>query len=103
FAEQVSLTDDEIVKFLSGSEIRGNQKGTKWRQTFTADGETYYEETNGFRPSFGQWKALNNEYCSVWPPSAIWSCYKMTAEGEELTFIPHKGDAWPAVRVKKNQ
>jgi len=100
-AQQVSLTSDEIVRYLSDREIEGNQNGMVWRQTFSADGRTSYEEVNGSRPSAGRWKAQNDEYCSQWPPSDIWSCYKMTAEEDRLTFIPRTGDPWPASRLEK--
>ncbi len=101
WTEETYLKNDEIISYLSDREVKGTQKGTQWRQTFASDGETYYEEVNGFRPSFGRWRAKNDKYCSQWPPSEIWTCYKVAADNDRLTFIPSKGDPWPAVRVEK--
>jgi len=101
WAEDSYLKDDEIVNYLNDKEVTGNQKGTQWRQTFASDGETYYEEVNGFRPAFGRWRAQNDAYCSQWPPSDIWTCYKVSTDGDRITFIPPKGDPWPAVRIER--
>ncbi len=99
-AEPVVLINQQIVDFLSGEKITGNQNGTEWFQTFAAGGYTSYEEVNGFRPASGLWKAEGNKYCSQWPPASNWSCYVFIAEGDNLVFVPDGGgEPWPAVRL----
>jgi len=102
WADERYLNNAEIIRYLSDREVKGTQKGTQWRQTFSGDGETYYEEVNGFRPSFGRWRAINDEYCSQWPPADNWTCYKVRAENHHVTFVPSQGDPWPAIRIEKN-
>ncbi len=97
--DQTKLNSEQIREYLSDRYVEGSYKGREWKSFFNANGDTHYSETNG-RPSNGRWKAENDRYCSQWPPSAIWDCYYITANGEELTFVPeHGGDNWPAVRL----
>lgn len=67
------------------------------RQEFTASGRSYYAET-GSQTEFGQWEARANQYCSLWPPSTAWSCYKLeqdTADPLHLRFVGERGDLYP--------
>lgn len=97
--DQAKLNGEQIKEYLSDSYVKGNYKGQEWKSFFNANGDTHYSKTNG-RPSNGRWKAEGDRYCSQWPPSASWDCYFITANGDELTFVPeHGGDNWPAVRV----
>ena len=99
FAEQVALSGVEIIDYLSGRSIKGNQDGMHWEQSFDKSGLTTYVQDRG-RPSAGRWKAVDNKYCSQWPPSDRWDCYVFTADGEDLTFVPESGGApWPARRL----
>ena len=102
YAGQEPLTTEEIHEYLADRKIEGNQKGVEWNQSFSRSGYTAYAENRGMRPSSGNWKAINNQYCSQWPPSLGWDCYDLTVEGDKLTFIPKNGDPWPAVRLPKS-
>ena len=98
-AGQVTLSGEQIIEYLSGRSIEGNQDGMHWEQSFDASGLTTYVQ-NRSRPSAGRWKAIDDRYCSQWPPSNRWDCYDFTAEGDELTFIPVSGgQPWLARRL----
>ena len=103
FSAEIALNGEQIRAFLSDRKIEGNQKGMPWEQSFKANGETIYFEKNANRPpSPGTWKVQNDQYCSQWPPFNRWDCYRFTAKGDALTFIPvGGGDPWPAVRLPK--
>ncbi len=45
--------------------------------------------------SNGLWDARGDHYCSQWPPTENWSCYDMTGDGTQLTFIAAGGKVWP--------
>jgi len=57
-------------------------------QSFGADGDTQYitEWT-----SDGRWAAQGGQYCSIWPPSDIWTCYDFELLGEQARFISEDG------------
>ena len=95
------LTTDEIETYLGGFFVRGVFNGTEWSSYFSPTGSTTYQA--GSRPpSHGEWKAEDNTYCSQWPPSGGWDCYRISTDGEEVTFVPlDGGDPWPGTRFKK--
>ncbi|MGI9412117.1 MAG: hypothetical protein ACR2PM_00500 [Hyphomicrobiales bacterium] len=93
------LTGDEIRAALSGNTVEGVQDGADWKQYFDRNGQTTY--VSGGRASPGRWAVRGDRYCSQWPPSERWDCYRMTGEGDRMTFVPAGGGAnWPA-KVKK--
>lgn len=47
-----------------------------WRQSFAKNGETIYMDAAGAK-TFGQWLVRGDKYCSLWPPSDRWVCYRM--------------------------
>jgi hypothetical protein len=59
-------------------------------QNFFADGRTLYESP---MPSWGKWRAQNDQYCSVWPPQNIWVCYDIERDetGLHIRFVSNSG------------
>lgn len=53
-------------------------------QQFSADGATRYLTE---RVSDGRWAARGGQYCSVWPPSDVWTCYDFEVKGGQVRFI----------------
>jgi hypothetical protein len=92
-AEEKPLTGDEIRAALSDRTVAGVDNGKAWQQTFQKGGATFYAQ--GGAVSNGFWDVRGDEYCSQWPPSENWACYKITGEGDALTFISNAGKAWP--------
>ncbi len=75
------------------------------RQEFSASGRSYYAETGG-ETEFGQWEARANRYCSLWPPSTAWSCYKLEQDAGDplhLRFVGERGDSYPGYLRAQNQ
>jgi len=99
--EQKWLNTEQIETYLAGFFIKGVFHGTKWSSFFSAAGSTTYLAESR-PPSYGEWKAENDRYCSQWPPSGGWDCYKISADGDNMTFVPlDGGDPWPGVRSKE--
>jgi len=99
--EQEKLNTEQIKAFLTEHYVKGDFQGSSWTSYFYENGDTSYSANNN-RPSIGRWKAENDLYCSQWPPSKSWDCYVVTANGNNLTFVPtDDSPAWPAVRVVK--
>jgi hypothetical protein len=87
-ADWVKLDNAGIEKALTARVLRYDQAA----QNFYADGTTLYEDQ---RPSWGRWKAENDQYCSVWPPSDFWACYDLEihADGLQVRFIAKDGSS----------
>jgi hypothetical protein len=66
-----------------------------WRQSFAKGGETIYIDASGAK-TFGQWLVRGDKYCSLWPPSDRWVCYRMesgkTADGKTTVTWISGGD-----------
>ena len=67
-------------------------------QVFYASGKTLYDAG---RPSWGNWREQNGQYCSEWPPNALWSCYDLylSADGTQVRFVGASGDKTDGVFV----
>lgn len=93
-----ALADEPKWVPMNGDEIRAAltdrvlSYGTSW-QDFRASGRTLY---NAGADSWGYWRVQDNQYCSQWPPSDLWACYKMDSNGETLRFIGESGDVTEA-------
>ncbi|MDI3337374.1 hypothetical protein QKW60_13220 [Defluviimonas aestuarii] len=61
-------------------------------QIFRESGATTYSVGSGL--SEGRWRVEGDEYCSNWPPAAIWSCYALERDVEtgRLRFAGATGD-----------
>jgi hypothetical protein len=79
-----ALTGSEIATALSARELVYTD-GT--RQSFAADGATYYDDTTG------HWRIEGDQYCSVWPPSDRWACYGVEVSGLDVRFVAADGSA----------
>ena len=82
----------EDWRALNGPEIGDALTGRKliydnaW-QDFRASGRTLY---NAGSDSWGIWTTRGDQYCSQWPPSAIWACYDVDLNGDE-TAVRFRG------------
>lgn len=99
--EQKWLNTEQIESYLTGYFVKGVFHGTKWSSFFAASGSTTFLAESR-PPAYGEWKAENDRYCSQWPPSGGWECYKISAEGNNMTFVPlDGGDHWPGIRSRE--
>ncbi|UWQ92910.1 hypothetical protein K3727_09070 [Rhodobacteraceae bacterium M382] len=78
-----------------GEEIRSALEGRSliydrgaW-QDFNASGRTLY---NAGRDSWGYWAVRDDRYCSMWPPSDIWACYKVEVTSTAVRFVDPGGE-----------
>jgi hypothetical protein len=77
-ADERPLAGAEIAALLTGRTVVGvNGRGRATRQRFEASGLTVYV-VDGEPPSHGRWKVEGDAYCSTWPPSETWTCYRVT-------------------------
>ena len=79
-----ALSGPEITTALSARELV-YEDGT--RQSFKANGATYYGDTTG------SWRIEEGQYCSVWPPSDRWACYGVEVNGLDIRFVATDGSA----------
>jgi hypothetical protein len=81
------LTAPEIEEALAGRELIYDNAAT---QTFAAGGDTVYDAGT---PSRGSWRVSDDQYCSVWPPSDRWDCYRVerSQDGVVLRFVSDRG------------
>ncbi len=102
-ADEDYLSADQITALLSERVVEGEQNGRRWRQSFSKQGATVYSEA-GRADSPGRWSARGDAegglYCSLWPPSDRWDCYRMIRDGDNVSWIPlGGGDVWPGKLV----
>ncbi|MBD3664511.1 hypothetical protein [Sulfitobacter aestuariivivens] len=86
----VPMNDDEIRNALTERTLQYANA----RQSFYASGRTLY---NAGRDSWGYWRVQNDSYCSQWPPSDLWACFKMDRKGTMLRFVGAGDDITEAV------
>lgn len=80
-ADWVTLTSDaEITEALSNRVVAYDALTT---QSFGASGATLYVTE---RVASGRWAARGGQYCSVWPPSDVWSCFDFAVNGDRVRF-----------------
>lgn len=58
-------------------------------QDFRASGRTLYDSGS---PSWGYWEVRGDQYCSLWPPSAVWECYTVEDMDGAIVFVGASGD-----------
>ncbi len=75
-AAERELNGDGITELLPNIIASGNNT----RQSSTKTGATKYVD-NG-RNTFGRWRVQNNLYCSQWPPSEVWVCYRVVIDDD---------------------
>jgi hypothetical protein len=54
-------------------------------QDFLADGRTLYGG------SAGRWEVRGDRYCSIWPPSDRWTCYRVDRKALDIRFTAEDG------------
>ncbi len=89
-SQWTAVTGNDIENLLAGKSVVYEGE-TKASQTFHRDGTTTYVEG---RPSLGNWKHTQGQYCSQWPPSQVWSCYNVFSGGSKLRFTSSSGQEW---------
>ena len=77
----VRQDDDGIHAALANRTLRYDAYTT---QFFGKDGFTRFITE---RAADGQWAARDGQYCSVWPPSDVWTCYDLYVAGNRVQFI----------------
>ncbi len=78
------LTGAEIIQSLNDRRVMYDHA---W-QEFRASGRSLY---NAGSDSWGYWSVRGAQYCSMWPPSDVWTCYDMARSGDKLFFIDASG------------
>ena len=84
-----SMSGGDISTGMTG---RALQYENAW-QDFRASGRTLY---NAGHDSWGYWRIEGDNYCSQWPPSDLWACYKMERRGAMLRFVGEQNDVTEA-------
>lgn len=84
-ADWVPLTGNAIRDALEGRTL---VYANAW-QDFRASGRTLY---NAGQDSWGYWRIEGNRYCSHWPPSDLWACYRVEQSGARIRFVGEGGD-----------
>lgn len=92
----VDMSRQEFTDFISGNSLLGIWGSAKYKQHFTPQGQTSYQEARN-RPSDGTWRINEaGQYCSVWPPSPTEVCYKAQRQGAKLLWYTSEGKVFPA-------
>ena len=84
--EWSAMTGHEISQALTERSLTYGNAG----QTFFASGGTVYRR--GGRESSGVWRVEQDQYCSLWPPHDLWSCYHLERLGDAFRFVGTEGD-----------
>lgn len=81
-ADERKLDAAEIAALLTGNTALGENRGRPTRQSFQANGITFYLEKDA-PPTRGRWRVdeARGKYCSLWAMGG-WSCYDVTTNGE---------------------
>ena len=88
-ADWQALSGPEIEAALSGQRLIYEKA---W-QEFRPSGRTLY---NAGRDSWGYWQVRDDAYCSQWPPSDLWTCYRVEVVGSLIRFLGEAGDVTEA-------
>lgn len=89
------MTGAEVKGMLTDVMMKGEQNGRFWTQMFNSDGSTSF--SFGRRISDGRWKIEADDYCSKWPPSEVWECWKVETRSDGIAFVSRDtGEVWPA-------
>lgn len=80
-AQEQLLQAPEIISLLANQKV----KGEDFEQSFgdptghASASTTYWQGGNA---SFGRWRVEGDAYCSQWPPTEFWTCYKVATYDE---------------------
>jgi hypothetical protein len=84
-AEAWEPLDGPGIAAALSARVLGYPDGTL--QDFFADGRTLYGDSSG------RWEVRGDRYCSVWPPSDRWICYRVDRNRLDIRFIDDAGNA----------
>ena len=79
-AEISAALTDRALEYVSGD---------AW-QDFRASGRTLYIYKG--RESWGYGRVENDRYCSQWPPSDLWACYRLESRAGAVRFVGEAAD-----------
>lgn len=84
-----ALTAEGLRQALTGHAVSYDDGA---HQSFGGDGGTVYVTD---RSSSGNWRVEGDRYCSVWPPSDRWACYRVEVRsgGQRIRFLSDDGSA----------
>ena len=77
----ISVPGDDVRATLEGRKLLYSNEA--W-QDFRATGRTLY---NAGRDSWGYWRVQGDQYCCMWPPSDLWTCYNIKVATDALRFV----------------
>ena len=99
FASEAYRPDQQqLTEILSGNTIEGIWAGRPYLQFFDPGGGTRYREQGG-EETEGRWRVnQKGEYCSLWPPSDRWVCYRVTVIDNSIYW--KSGDEFYPSEVK---
>ena len=96
--EAYSPSRQQLTELLSGNSIEGIWAGRPFLQYFDPAGTTRYREQGG-EETEGRWRVNDEgEYCSLWPPSDRWVCYRVTVIGNSIYW--KSGDEFYPSEIK---
>jgi len=91
------MNGEQIEALLNDANVYGTKDGRDWSQTFNRDGTTSFSFSRGI--DRGHWRVTNDLYCSSWPPSERWECWRVEHRGTGFAFVSEKnGDEWTAAK-----
>lgn len=81
------LAGDAAMAVLSNHRLSYANGAT---QSFAPSGDTSYDAGH---LQAGHWRIGDEGYCSQWPPSGTWVCYRLeiSADGRRLRFVAPDG------------
>lgn len=92
------MTQDQAESWLYGQVVRYTDGASQFfEEPAQPNAPAYTEYADGF-PSSGEYTLIDGEYCSVWPPSALWECYDLEIHetGKRIRFISEEGILYEA-------
>ena len=84
----VKVTDEDGVLAALDDKALQYEAAKQW---FYNSGKTLYDSG---RPSWGNWRPQGGQYCSEWPPAAVWACFDLyvSADGTKVRFVGQRND-----------
>ena len=83
-AQERELTGAEVAAWISGNTVVGTWAGAAYRQYFSPDGWTDYDQV-GVAVDRGRWWVTDDRYCSHWDASGD-ACYRVLRDGDTLIW-----------------
>jgi hypothetical protein len=94
------MTGAEITAYLSDARLSARDAGGRLNeQVFQRSGATFTVDVATHQQSQGFWKVVDNQYCSVWPPSDYWTCYDVVRIEGGVDFVSSGGQHTPMTKT----